>query len=132
MLTKNHMPTGRRIPFRDRSSLNNVYVIVSLAASFAQEVLRRACSRMTSTGVYHDRSGATEHARPPQRIAMDGNSYTEDEFAEWYGRNYRDVWDSASPSGQDEQKAGAAEHNASAAQSTHAVEERREATDGAL
>jgi hypothetical protein len=87
---------------------------------------------MTSTGVYHDRSGATEHARPLQRIAMDGNSYAEDEFAEWYGRVYRDVWDSASPSGQDEQTAGAAEHNASAAQSTHAVEERREATDGEL
>ena len=29
-------------------------------------------------------SGATEHARPLQRFACDGNSYTEDEFAEWY------------------------------------------------
>jgi hypothetical protein len=115
------MPTGRRILFRDRFSLNNVYVIGSLAVSFAQEVLRRACSRMTSTGVYHDRSGATEHARPLQRIAPDGNSYTQDEFAEWYGRNYRDVWDSASPSCQDEQTAGAAEHNASAAQSADQV-----------
>jgi hypothetical protein len=59
------MPTGRRILFRDRFSLNNVYVIGSLAASFAQEVLSsRACSRMTSTARssgYNDRSGATEH-----------------------------------------------------------------------
>ena len=53
---------------------------------------------------------------------MDGNSYAEDEFVEWYGPEYRDAWDSASPSGQDEQTAGAAEHNTSAAQSTHAVE----------
>jgi hypothetical protein len=91
---------------------------------------------MTSTArawlAQYDRSGATEHARPLQRIAMDGNSYAEDEFAEWYGPVYRDAWDSASPSGQDEQTAGAAEHSASAAQSTHAVEERREGTDGEL
>jgi hypothetical protein len=59
---------------------------------------------------------------------MDGNSYTEDELAEWHGRNYRDVWDSASPLGQDEQTAGAAEHNASAAQSTHALEDEEERT----
>ena len=77
---------------------------------------------MTSTGVYHDRSGATEQARSLQRIAPNGNSYTEDQFAEWYGRDYyRNVWDSASSSCQDEQTAGAAEHNASAAQSADQV-----------
>ena len=69
----------------------------------------------------HDRSGATEHARPLQRLASDGNSYTEDEFAEWYGEEYRDMWDSASgitmsiPSGQGPQ-AGAIEHSAPATQ----------------
>ena len=69
----------------------------------------------------HERSGATEHARPLQRLACDGNSYTEDEFAEWYGEEYRDMWDSASgitmsiPSGQGPQ-AGAIEHSAPATQ----------------
>ena len=62
-----------------------------------------------------------EHARPLQRFACDGNSYTEDEFAEWYGEEYRDMWDSASgitmpiPSGQGPQ-ACATEHSAPATQ----------------
>ena len=99
----------------------------SSAAEFAQEVLSsRVCSRMSSfyaarSSGGHERSGATEHARPLQRLACDGNSYTEDEFAEWYGEEYRDMWDSASgitmsiPSGQGPQ-AGAIEHSAPATQ----------------
>ena len=101
---------------------------------------RQICSRMTSTArssVYHDVSGATEHAPPPRRIALDGNSYTEEKFAEWYGKEYRHMWDSASPSGQepqrgaetadavaaDEQTAGAAEHNVPAVQFADKVQE---------
>jgi hypothetical protein len=95
---------------------------------------------MTSTArssVYHDVSGATEHAPPPRRIALDGNSYTEEKFAEWYGKEYRHMWDSASPSGQepqrgaetadavaaDKQTAGAAEHNVPAVQFVDKVQD---------
>ena len=42
---------------------------------------------------------ATEHVQPPlRRIAKDGNSYTETEFANFYGPWYRDKWDQASSS----------------------------------
>ena len=48
---------------------------------------------MTSTGVYHDRSGATEHASAAQsthaveelREATDGELYTKREFITYYG-----------------------------------------------
>ena len=41
-------------------------------------------------------SGATEHVQAPlQRVAKDGSSYTETEFASWYGPRYRDIWDQA-------------------------------------
>ena len=50
-------------------------------------------------------SGAQDHAikeadpQPPlRRVAVDGNSYTETEFANWYGPGYRDTWDQASAS----------------------------------
>ena len=41
-------------------------------------------------------SGATGHDQPPiRRIADDGNSYTEAEFANWYGPWYCFKWDQA-------------------------------------
>ena len=44
-------------------------------------------------------SGATEHVQPPlRRVAKDGNSYTEEEFAHYYGSCYRNKWDQASAS----------------------------------
>ena len=49
-------------------------------------------------------SGATEHAQPPpQRIALDGNSYTEKDFAEWYGPQYHEIWNVAPPLNQEPQ-----------------------------
>ena len=52
--------------------------------------------------------GATEPAHPPlKRIAPDGSSYTEKDFAEWYGPQYRHWWDLASPSDQEPQDHGA-------------------------
>ena len=44
-------------------------------------------------------SGTTQRVQPPlRRVAVDGNSYTETEFAKWYGPWYRDTWDQASAS----------------------------------
>ncbi len=52
--------------------------------------------------------GATEPAHPHlKRIAPDGSSYTEKDFAEWYGPQYRHWWDLASPSDQEPQDHGA-------------------------
>ena len=33
-----------------------------------------------------------------RRYAWDGNLYTEQEFADWYGTNYEPCWDEAEPS----------------------------------
>ena len=52
-------------------------------------------------------NGATEHVQPPlQRVAADGNSYTEKEFADWYryGAECRDQWVQA-------EQGGATEHS---------------------
>ena len=44
-------------------------------------------------------SGATEHVQPPLgRVAKDGNSYTEAEFAKWYGSWAKQQWNQASAS----------------------------------
>lgn len=44
-------------------------------------------------------SGATEHVQPPlRRVATNGNSFTETEFANYYGPSYRDMWNQASAS----------------------------------
>ena len=43
----------------------------------------------------HLEIGATEHAHISRRRALDENWYTEDEFATYYGPEYRSCWDSA-------------------------------------
>ena len=58
--------------------------------------LNPGCSRSLARA---SSSTSDVHVQPPlRRVAEDGNSYTETEFANWYGASYRDIWNQASAS----------------------------------
>jgi hypothetical protein len=54
---------------------------------------------MSSSSTSNVPALATEHVQPPlRRVAKDGNSYTETEFAKWYGPWAKQQWNQASAS----------------------------------